>query len=451
MDSQRRVFDLTPLDLLTPLGYIRQIYCFPAGTGAVQTLKKGLAGLLEDVPYLGSGIVKTGDPAAPVRLSDPYESVDDLFAWLDLSESVDYASFKAVNFSPRSLTRKDIEPELPEQQLESVFRAKLTLLNGGCLLYVCLHHSGSDITAFGTLMKLWAAHCRDGSSERVGFSLAWLDRTPLSRLGSKALKPPPERPVPTSDSSQPNTNAVEEKVFETAIFRFPSKPLQDLKAQANTRVPSIGVPWVSTSDILIALLWSAATEAEAKALEESTFQKPTVTIVMPVNFRHRLNPPLPKEYLGAAYSATAATALRDDLLSVADSVDINSLTTIAAAVRSSYGKVTHDSVSETAGLIQACPDLSKVKWGPSHDGLVFVSWADQGIYELDWGHVIGKCEAVRFQEFGFKAYPYILPRLPSQNGDAAGGDFEFILSLEEKAMESFKEGFVMSEIAAAAI
>jgi len=447
MDKQSPVYELAPLDQLTPRGWIRQIFAFPTpNPGVDKVFRDGLAGLLEDIPYLRSDVVQTGNPAAPTALSEPRWTLDDIFSAVDLSDSIDYAVLRAADFSPKILSRKDIEPIGPASPIP-VFRIKLTLVNGGCLLYLALTHAGHDITACGTLLKIWASYCRTGSSASVGFSPVWLDRTPLRTLTGPAAQPPPERIAVQKPSEAAQSQAERrEEVFETAVFRFSGKSLADLKSQVNARAPQLDVPWVSTSDVLIALIWSAITSAEEQIPAPRAGSEPTkppkkaITVLMPVNFRQRLNPPLPKEYLGAAYSTVAATVQRDDLLSVSQTGNIESLAAIAAAIRASYGTVTHDSVKNISALVQACPDVSKVSWAPPGDGIAIISWADQGVHELDWGAVIGRCEATRFQQFGYRSYPWIMPRLPN-------GDYEYIVSLEEHAMQLFRAGFVMSKIA----
>ena len=69
-------------------------------------------------------------------------------------------------------------------------------------------------------------------------------------------------------------------------------------------------------------------------------------------------------------------------------------------------------------------------------GLIMTSWADLGLYELEWGGGMGRPECVR------------IPKLPTEGGSVAGvgaifprlvdGGLEVILGLEVETMERLR-------------
>ncbi|ORY58190.1 transferase family-domain-containing protein [Pseudomassariella vexata] len=431
---------LSPLDWLMPNTYIRQILCFPSTHPDIpRILQNALPGLVADVQYLLSGVVRNGSPTGSVSLSDAYQTPDDLLSWQDLSSSLDYPTLKRANFSPGALTSAEILPQDTQPPLSNpapVFRAQLSLIREGFLLCVAVHHRTTDVTGFGALFKMWASHCRTGGSEPVGFDGKWLDRRALFDLESVVgetpsgtlpnLLSPRELAVKVSKLEDANRSPVE---FKTSIFFFPDATLKELKGAVNRHITTLetqtDVTWVSSSDVLTAILWSAIIRAETPP--PGTYSPgDTSTIGVPVNFCSRYNPPLPKDYVGAAFFMTSATASWDDLISLSnpttssqtpnavllDHKSLCKLSTIAIAVRAALGRVHEKAVQNALSYVASQSDISSIKLGPPHDGVSLVSWADEGVYDLQWGTGVGRCEAVRIPAWRGRRYPVVLPRVP---------------------------------------
>ncbi|KAI0477806.1 hypothetical protein GGR56DRAFT_427312 [Xylariaceae sp. FL0804] len=606
--------ELSPLDQLMPRGYIRQILCFPAaGPRAVEVLRAGLAGTVRDVPFLLSTVVAAAaatttiaaSAATPLQLSAPCQTVDDIFSARDfLSDSKDskdeneneddtaepapdYAALRAAGFPPGALafattTEDDVvltvaPPSSPSSTSSPsrsaappVFRARATRVRhhgddydcdrdvGGLLLCVAVHHCTTDISGLGSLLAVWAAHCRyvtgsEGSlpaAAAAGFDAGWLDRRPLfcssvdddgddNDGGSSAAEQPgggQEVEVPAGGAALPHkakegpplppplpellhtpdapARAGEDDEggddYVTGIYFFPQAGLARLKAGVNAYLASsssssstssssssnptsesssasANSAWVSTSDVLTALLWRAVLAAEQHPplppppqrdhvdLPVPATATATATVVFPVNFRTRTDPPLvPAGYLGAAFVVAGATAELDldpglppSPSSSSSSSDNNGspppispaslLARAALAVREAVSRV--DGRFVRALLAQATAGAEggrrRLALGPrrGRDTVVVVSWADEGVHGLDWGGAVATggrgCEAVRFPWRGRprrRRHPIVLPRLlPRRYGDGdgddggkgSGGGLEVLLCLERAAMERF--------------
>ncbi|ETS82937.1 hypothetical protein PFICI_04813 [Pestalotiopsis fici W106-1] len=451
---------LTPLDWLMPQVYVSQILCFRTNNHhAFEVLRDGLRGIVQDVPYLLGGVAGQVTPRGSIQLVEPYQTVDDLLSTEDLSESLDYASLQASHFPPSSLSDPAIRPPgttPPYPTPAPVLRARLSLVKGGALLCVAVHHGTTDITGIGALLKLWAAHCRARSSAAVQFDRSCYDRSELFRAA--VTDPNNSGPLVTPELvhvldglEQPKAK-IDGAVYVTRILHFSQALLQDLKTIVNEHVRSVQGPikWVSTSDVLTAILWSATVwmkgSSDAHDDELADKSKVLCTIGIPVNFRTHLNPALPPNYLGAAFAMTTASATRADLCvastetcstdSASLSQDsVSSLARIATAIRTSLGRVNDASVKDVLRFVAAQPDTTRIKLGPRHNGISLVSWADQGVYELDWGHALGRCDAVRLPRMANKRDPIVLPRVPEMQGVPAG--LEVIASYEMEAMERF--------------
>ncbi|KAI1379599.1 transferase family-domain-containing protein [Hypoxylon crocopeplum] len=457
---------LSPLDRLMPRGYVRQMLCFPSTHPDVsRVLRVGLAGVIADLPYLLSGLV-VSDDLRQISLSPAYQGLKDLYSEQDLQGAIDYAAMKEDCFPPSAFTvpgivPPDTQPPLPNPA--PVFRAKLSLVKGGYVLCVAVHHCTTDIAGFGAILKIWASHCRTGAAAAVGFDPTWMDREAL--MGRPDID---HRTAPTSipellhvrgpdDFTRLTISKSRPSNLVTSIFFFPQKALQALKHAVNEHIVSQGIAgWASTSDILTALLWSAllAAEQDPRARVGSNN-----TIGFPVNFRPRFNPPLPSDYLGAAFVMTTATISQKDLISFAtnasspsDDVPLNPtsisrLSKIASTIRTSIHHINEESVQEVLMYLDAVSDdHPPITLGPRHDGISIVSWADQSIYELDWGDVVGRCEAVRLPKLMYKRYPIVLPKILAGINGSEGG-FEVIVSFDRQVLERFGQSWLIKRFA----
>ncbi|KAH8673524.1 transferase family-domain-containing protein [Xylariales sp. PMI_506] len=466
-NAESRVSNLSPVDWLMPRSYVCQILCFPTTTrGIFPVLKAALQRTVQDVPFLLEGVTDLNRPQGAVRLSgDSGEHLEDLLSYWDLTRVLDYAKLREKGFSPASLTVMGIRPpalKQPYPDPEPVFRARLLPVAGGALLFVAVHHSVTDITSVGTILKIWANHCRGGSSADLGFDPSWLDRGPLSAL-AKSVAPPPEPPA-LLQVSEPTPVATAD--YETRVFRFPPEALKALKTSANEQVSvtqALGVDWISTGDVLTALLWSASTWAEWQVEGEANgtgdavaaaAADDTCVATVPVNIRSKVEPPLPEQYLGAAFSMAPIEVTRADLLALSSSADLlispsnatagrdagataaaSTLARIAAKVRIAINSVTADAVRASLAYTLAQPDITAFQLTTGGGTLPFISWAAEGVYQLDWGQVLGRCEAVRLPNLVAKRYPLVLPRLPD-------GSHEAIVCFDKGTMERFASRLV---------
>ncbi|KAI5923423.1 transferase family-domain-containing protein [Camillea tinctor] len=447
-------YQISPLEKLMPRVYVRQIYCFPSpNPSAIEVLMQGLAGAVSDIPYLLSGIITTGPGQMDISLSAPYQSPSDLFSCLDLSSSLDYASLKASHFPPTAFTIPGLFPrevDRPYPNPAPVFRARACPIRGGLLLCVAVHHSTTDITGFGALLRIWASHCRTRSSRAAGFDPSWIDRRLLLQPSSNDNAAPPPFPpflhaLDAEGMSKFSSRAdppVRLEDYRTGIFFFAQAGLDALKRAASEHLLSSSpppCPWVSTGDILAALLWSAMFSAEGNNNNDD--DNGSSTLSFPVNFRSRV--PLNPSYLGAAFAMTAAHAPAADLRAIlAGPSPTASLAAVAAAHRRSVTAVDAPRVRAHLAYLGAGKD-APVVLGTGHFGMSVVSWAGQGAREVDWGAAVGgRCEAVRVSAMAYRRYPIVLPRVPGREGG-----LEVIVCFEEGYMERFARSWGVREYA----
>ena len=360
--------------------------------------------------------------------------------------TVDYSELKSKQFATSTFSGLDILPRGLNESPSPAFRAVLSRVLHGFLLCVCVHHSTTDITGLGSLLRIWASHCKTGSSEATGFGDDWL--YPGDMVGNPALVPGPlPMLLHIENNSTSATKDSEMCGLETTIFSFDKDVLYLLKGEVNKTCVTAGLSWVSTGDILSALLWSAVVSAEnlfdPNIYAGNDYQLGQVFHMrFPVNFRSRCQPPLPENYLGSAFAVNVAVAEGIDLYQIASGDDrpalISALTKVSTAIRRAITSVGRANVKDMISYLAAQQDITKIKLGPKHTGLSIVSWAAQDMYELDWGEALGYCEAMRPSSFRGKRYPIVLPRLPS-------GNFEMVTRLEKNTMNRLKEVWFMKQ------
>ncbi|KAI3335647.1 hypothetical protein F4824DRAFT_464358 [Ustulina deusta] len=491
---------LSPLEEFMPRAYVRQIYCFPTTSPqAVSTLSRGLPGLARDVPYILSRVVsdKSGT-GARVAVSAPCQSPEDIFSWHDLSDSMSYAALKAGHFAPGAFPAHAVAPPdtlPPCPASPAVFLARASLVDGGLILCVAAHHVVTDITGLGALLKIWASHCRDGGSD-IGFGASWMDRGPLfSASRSPASTMPgllhlktPDESAAVRGTGRAGTGQPQIPYYRTGIFYFPRRPLRVLRDAANAHVASREPgSWVATSDILSSLLWSAIIAARGNPpplLDSADEQRVTCkdtrasssTLSFPVQFRSALRPPLPRDFLGAAFVMTRARVPHEDVCRISScfrtsstsaaqdgesgpedagteislhSAEISALAEVALAIRRAVRRIDDAAVRGVLAYLEAHPGTNlevPLVLGPSRceaggSGTSVVSWADQCVYELNWGDAVGQCDTVRLSKMAYQRDPIVLPHIPGLNGDDGG--VEVIMSYEADVMQRVIEGPVM--------
>ncbi|OPB44960.1 hypothetical protein A0O28_0090980 [Trichoderma guizhouense] len=154
-----------------------------------------------------------------------------------------------------------------------------------------------------------------------------------------------------------------------------------------------------------------------------------------VNCRSRYNPPLPKNYLGAAFGVSLVTAKKVDLMDIGrssgETYSISAIANVAAAIRQSVNVIDEDKMNTIVNHLSAQEDVTGLKLCEQPASVSIVSWADEGVYELDWGIELGHCEVVRLPTFKTKRYPVVFPRLPN-------GDLEVLVSFDPELLNRWR-------------
>ncbi|KAI9721006.1 MAG: hypothetical protein M1812_002485 [Candelaria pacifica] len=468
---------LSPFDQMTVRFYTRGLMYFPLQPGSdhatiIYILREGLREVVTQIPFLAWNVtpatdgfiqegrleVAKGDRGNDIlTIKDLTSSPEDRKAW-------DYETIRKGNFpaSDKYFELFTID-RIPQQgKPVPVMTAQVNLLTGGFILSLSFHHSVADGSGDAMILAMWAQSCsRVSANYRSTLEAIAAYINPISAINYRMFLPGPtsfdrdavsaryhrssiaEHPEwentpewiahnaapPASDT--PSTSKESTPPIETCVFYFPFESLASLKALGSR--PLVPEVFMSTDDVLSAFLWRHIIKARVSPHLYIPFSE-TSSLRMPVDGRTRMNPPLPKTYLGNAVLVASASMPLRSLLS--DSNDAESFAQIALCIRNARKTINHEYIESILTLISSLSDISKLTAGRnvlSSTSVIITTWAKFPLHQLSWGHMIGTCERVRFPNADIlqDARAIILPAL-------ADGGLEVAVGLEGEAMARLK-------------
>ena len=198
--------------------------------------------------------------------------------------------------------------------------------------------------------------------------------------------------------------------IESSTFYFSPANLAHLRHAAPSAVPED--PWISTNDALCAFIWhhiSLARRLSVLPYSSSNPLSPSCPLMfaMAIEGRRRLSPPLEPSYLG---NATFFCPIVCPVCSVVSPLSFYAL---ASEFRTAITRYDNTKMRDIIGIIDNMPVVSDLEAtcydGPGR-GFIMSSWADMGLYELEWGRGggLGRPEYIR------------IPKLPTEGGTFRG-------------------------------
>ncbi len=247
--------------------------------------------------------------------------------------------------------------------------------------------------------------------QSLSTSIPALSKTPLSSL----LTLHPEFTT-TSRPPQPLLPPCTTKVLQT-----PLSQLTALKTRLTTHTHSKP----TTNTLLTALLWSAVTRARRH--RNPDHQQHTTRLMTAVDGRRHL------DYWGNLVWHCVAE-LPPSFFSP-DTSDLASLEAVCDAVAASTARAREEGwahFAETHCLVERAGDYRRLRY--AWDGGLFVSsWANMGVYGVEFGAGLGRPEAVRVRHRAGDGFCVILPR---RRGGGEEEVLEAVLGLREDHLEA---------------
>ncbi|KAK7333587.1 hypothetical protein VNO80_30363 [Phaseolus coccineus] len=302
------------------------------------------------------------------------------------------------DFSPSDSTEELVPKVDYTQPMEEIppLLLQVTRFHGGegLALGVLISHPMTDATGIIRLVNNWAKVAR--GEELLPSEIPFLDRRGLilpPQHSSPDVKLPEWKPVP-------RTPQMEQKKRSALLLKLTSSQVERLKKKANEKDSKEGVRPYTSFEVVAAHIWRSAAKARESGDNHPTFVR------FSVNFRSRLNPPLPQNYFGNALAkGVTPKCYEGDIIS-------NPLGFSAEKIREAAHAVTDEFIRSQlkASLGQGQQDhiraffkgqghLMNVPYAGNHN-ILLTSLTTMPVYEADfgWGKPIHYGIAQVFQE-----------------------------------------------------
>ncbi|CAN6680096.1 unnamed protein product [Malus baccata var. baccata] len=157
---------------------------------------------------------------------------------------------------------------------------QVTELVDGIFIGCSINHAVVDGTSFWHFFNTWSEISRVGPSGKI-LNLVLFSLLPFSNIQEIMTK----KPLFGHGLSSPNSS-------QRVVFHFRKEKVVELKSKANVEMGTTDNNTISSLQALMAHLWRAVTRARNLNPDQE------VSNQIAVGMRQRMEPPLPKEYIG---------------------------------------------------------------------------------------------------------------------------------------------------------
>jgi trichothecene 3-O-acetyltransferase len=447
-----------------PKGWIQVMICLELAENydaeqISSILKKAWASFRARTPMVGVEAVPLGGdlkPAGQLKLQ-PYADgeVEDFVVKDHRADETlpTFAQIKSQGF-PNSAAghkkfclRGDVGPwpNFGVDRLATNFM-QANLIKGGLLInHLCFHAFG-DGTSMWKLLQIFAEDVRraQGLAIEQPVEIPTADRAKLLKSTGKnvcanfAAEHQEWIHLPFTPDALPD--GLTKAKHHAHVFRFSPESIQKLKAEcspANVRVLKSLVPedklpkFVSTNDVLTALLWRSAQRAEqADHAAYNGTETPSVVMVA-LDARRRTHVPVHKHTLGNIVGYSPAILPISQVLNSAEAT----LADLACLIRLGVDKCGSTYYDEVAHYIENMDDVNRLAGTAFLDmpgkNVLQSNWSEFDYYNIEWGAAFGDhIKAVRFPAGGVCAgFQIIMPTHP----DSPAGTVDVLTDVSDEA------------------
>lgn len=392
----------------TPIGFF---FSCETHEGVAEMLQDGLKRLAARFPWVAGRVIRDeADGAFKIRPSDtpPPLKIRDL---QDIFPGMRECAHS--RFPSRILDEDVVAPckTFGSDGPAPVFGVQANLIPGGLLLVFSALHSAMDMTGQAQIIYLFSKACRGEPFTDEEISIGNLPRRYIIPLLDDDELKPEHRPERQKEAIFEGTSKTEAAAqAEWGYFIFPDDALRALKSQAMVPrdLSPNDIAFLSTDDALSAFIWQSITRARMPRLTKPTETRSVFTRT--VDARSHLQ--LPETYAGLVVFKTSSViecgALVQEPLGFTASRLRRSLRDVGYSTKAVATLLSKGHTGTLPGTDALEPST----------GVNLSSWAKTRCYELDFGRVLGKPEAVRRPSFkAWESLVYLMPN--ASNGEAA--------------------------------
>ena len=443
-------------------------------------LARGLSRVFNQLPFLAGRLRQDNRGAFSIEIPTSPEA-GARFYYADLSKDFTFPSFQELQIpgfpygdgQSDGFSRLRPNPFPGHEDGCPVIIPQLAHVRGGLILTCSFSHLIGDLLMLPTWCKNWALQTQEvisaaaeGRAEApvpLECSAHVMDRTRLTPLNPGLLsldelnelsKKIPDwllvdptnaialenmRSIVPPAYVEPSRSATEQELRAptSGVWRFSPTSLKAL----HSAVQGASEASMKTSmiDVLTAYLWAhmfRAKYATSSDAEGGTQVPKHSEIVYAGDVRRRLDPPLPKDYLGAAVDLFRCSAGSSKLLPLqSEAQELASIAELASAIRKSNADWNEADYMTLLSLSQRTPfSPGFVPRGPI-DVLVTDHSRGSSVLEADWGYGLGCPVAYREPYLGRDPPSGEVTLLPR----CRNGDLEVMISAEKVVLDRLKQ------------
>ncbi|KAK9490121.1 transferase family-domain-containing protein [Lipomyces doorenjongii] len=446
-------FQLSLMGHIMPKIYvlIAEVFSLPedADTGTiVQSMAAGLEFALSQFPVLTGVLEMDADSGrmwvskkrnSTVKLHIKHMAREDEFpSYEDLAKQDFPASMIVGNkLLPESVTAKQLHSPLGDNNEEGIPVAafQLNFIRGGLIVGVAVHHALSDGPGCDGFLTTWAENSAAAASGTPFVTAKHQFKLQGSPFDVENPTPQQMEKLETAfplvkDAGGPMTPPPADFKMPSLVcqmWHFPKSKAEALKLQASSKVED---GWVSTYDVVMALLWSSVSRAKIEMLKPDLDSK--AILVHAVDTRKVWNPALPERFLGVG-----SCGARCEPMAIKDIIAPDNLSKVAATVRASINTLTPQYLT---GLLQWIAGRDDKRWLEisinSFLGMDFgaSSWQGMTAYEKhNFG--FGWPKALRWPSPPFEGFVFLYPSRAAQKYPSEDEGIEVCVCLEKSCMD----------------
>lgn len=436
---------LAPSDQFIIRNFVTTVLCFQLDVNVsidevVSNLQQGLANAIVELPFLAGSLVLESEERCTLQVDIP-EDASVEFRVNDMRHMsggllYDYNELVEAGVPPSALDFDILVPGPLIPPPEPVCLAvQANFIRGGLLLVLHTHHGVMDGSGLFCLFQCLSKHTAATSQSQIIPRHELLldesiDRTVLFSCPAwhKMTDFPGFRPAQEeswaakADARKLMTRLLEqsEKYEEKKVLKswWIISPDQLQRLETDIMSNNLSNTKPTLNNTLSALFWRHI--SLARDLDDRGFQHSGLMTVC--DFRARLDPPLPSNYVGNALMFAKAKLSITELCS--DNPDV--LYKIASHIGEGIQWWDSEKIQSLLGAVEGTADMRTIEWDcDSHFGpdvQITSTMSSSSPYSFDWGHQLGKMQALRFPTGAFyDGFVTVLPRLPD-------GGIEFVLN-----------------------
>lgn len=312
-----------------------------------------------------------------------------------------------------------------------VLLIQANFIQGGVLVTFAGQHNIVDMNGLAQLIRLFARACRGEPFTQLELEQGNRDRRTVIRLlnpdePKTDLTPFRVQNKPSESNSAPSPPPE----YKWVYFHFPGLNLAELK-----RVGSTPDSWVSTDDVLSALVCQRITAARIQRLGSGQ-PGATATFCRAINSRRFLETPVPPEYMGHMVYCIDRTLPLNDAAGAMD------LSVLAGKFRDDLTNLQPVAIHSFVTALSESEDKGSMVYGASLDpakyDVMFSSWAGQGLYQQSFGKLGNPHIAKRHKFKPMEGLIYFMPRTDA-------GDIDVAVCLREEDIDRLRVDEVLAK------